>query len=155
MSQADLTIAVIDDDESVRRALRRLLRSTGLAVEMFATAEAFLEVVGQPPPDCLVLDVRLPGLSGLELQERLASAARHIPIVFITAYENEQARRQALATGAVDFLTKPFDEEVLLDALAVALGQKERGSPELPGTERCGRRATRRQSPRQAGVTWP
>jgi FixJ family two-component response regulator len=122
VSQDEPTIAVIDDDESVRRALRRLIHSTGLAVETFATAEALLEDEAQSPPDCLVLDVRLPGLSGLELQERLASTGRHIPIVFITAVEDEQARRQALAAGAVDFLAKPFDEEVLLDALAAALG---------------------------------
>jgi FixJ family two-component response regulator len=109
---------------SVRRALQRLLRSAGLAVETFATAKAFLEVVGQPPPACLVVDICLPGLSGFELQERLASEGWRIPIVFITAPKDEQARRQALAAGALDFLAKPFDEEVLLDALAVALGQK-------------------------------
>ena len=126
MSQADPTIAVIDDDESVRRALQRLLRSTGLTVATFATAEAFLEDGTQPPPACLVLDVRLPGLTGLDLQERLAAAGRRIPIVFITAHKDDQARRQALAAGAIDFIAKPFDEEVLLDALAVALGQYER-----------------------------
>ncbi len=126
MSQLQQTIVVIDDDESVRSALRRLIRSTGLAVETFPTAEAFLQVEAQPPPDCLVLDVRLPGLSGLELQERLAVAGRHIPIVFVTANEDEQARRQAFAAGALDFLPKPFDEEVLLGALAGALGQDER-----------------------------
>jgi FixJ family two-component response regulator len=125
VSHASPTIAVIDDDESVRRALRRLLRSTGLAVVTFATAEAFLEDGSQPPPDCLVLDVRLPGLSGLELQQRLAAAGRHIPIVFITAHEDEQTRRQALAAGALEFLAKPFHEEVLLDALTVALGRKD------------------------------
>jgi FixJ family two-component response regulator len=124
--QADPTIAIIDDDESVRRALQRLLRSTGLVVATFATAEAFLEVVAQPLPDCLILDVRLPGLSGLELQERLTTLGRSIPIVFISAHAEEQVRRQALAAGALDFLVKPFDEAVLLEALGVALGHKER-----------------------------
>lgn len=133
MSQAEPTITVVDDDESVRNALRRLIRSTGLAVEAFASAEAFLEDRGLGGestltrlPDCLVLDVRLPGLSGLQLQERLASVGRHIPIVFITAHADEHVRRQALAAGALDCLTKPFDEQVLLDALAAALGQNSR-----------------------------
>jgi FixJ family two-component response regulator len=123
VSQTDLTVAVIDDDASVRRALGRLLRSAGLTVETFATAEAFLRA-GARPPACLVLDVRLPGLSGLELQARLAAEGRRIPIVFITGHEDDQARHQALAAGALDFLAKPFDEGALLGALAVALGQK-------------------------------
>ena len=124
MSRSNPTVAVIDDDASVRRALGRLLRSAGLSVEAFATAEAFLGAPARPPPACLVLDVRLPGLSGLELQARLAAEGRRIPIVFITAYEDGQARRQALAAGALEFLAKPFDEGALLNALAVALGQK-------------------------------
>jgi FixJ family two-component response regulator len=124
VSRSGPTVAVIDDDASVRRALGRLLRSAGLSVEAFAAAEAFLGAEARPPPACLVLDVRLPGLSGLELQARLVAEGRHIPTVFITAYEDGQARRQALAAGALEFLAKPFDEGALLNALAVALGQK-------------------------------
>jgi FixJ family two-component response regulator len=115
------TVAVVDDDESVRKALRRLLRSLGLDVETFATAEDFLTSLEHHSPACLLLDVRMPGMSGLELQEHLASAGRRIPIVFITAHEDEQARLQALAGGATDFLQKPFDEQALRDAVAKAL----------------------------------
>jgi FixJ family two-component response regulator len=86
------TIAVIDDDASVRKALRRLIRSTGLEVEAYASAEEYLSAQGLVSPDCLVLDVQLIGMSGLELQRHLASSDRPVPIVFITAYDDEQAR---------------------------------------------------------------
>jgi len=118
MPRTRQTICIIDDDESVRRALRRLLRSVGLDVETFATAEEFLQAPAQPAPDYLVLDVHLPGLSGLELQARLKTEGRHIPIVFITAYAEECVREQALRAGAIAFLQKPFDEQVLLAAVA-------------------------------------
>lgn len=111
------TVAVVDDDESVRSALRRLLRSVGLGVRVFASAEDFLGA-GTPPPDCLVLDVCMPGLGGLSLQERLAGEGRPIPIVFITGRDDERARRAALARGAVGYLKKPFDDECLLEAVA-------------------------------------
>jgi FixJ family two-component response regulator len=117
------TVAVIDDDESVRKALRRLIRSVGLNVETFATAEEFLAPAGDRAPACLILDVRMPGMSGLELQKQLAALGRHLPIVFITAHEDEPARREALQAGAVDFLQKPFDERLLLDAVAKALAR--------------------------------
>jgi len=115
------TIFIIDDDESVRRALRRLIRSVGLNVVTFATAEEFLQSPHQPAPDCLILDVHLPGLSGLELQERLTAEGRHVPIVFITAYAEDQMGEGALQAGAVAFLEKPFEEQLLLDAIARAL----------------------------------
>jgi FixJ family two-component response regulator len=114
-------VSVVDDDESVCKALRRLLRSFGLDAEMFATAEEFLARVSGESPACLILDVRMPGMSGLELQQHLNTAGRRIPIVFITAHEDQQARRAALAAGAVDFLIKPFDELVLLRAVTQAL----------------------------------
>jgi FixJ family two-component response regulator len=115
-------ICIIDDDESVRRALGRLIRSVGLSVEIFATAEEFLEAPEPPVPRCLILDVHLPGLSGLELQERLKAEGRVIPVVFITAYREDQVRQQALAAGAIAFLEKPFAEQQLLDALDQAVG---------------------------------
>jgi FixJ family two-component response regulator len=121
------TIAIIDDDESVRRALRRLINLLGLHVETFATAEDFLEnpfISGSPPEAhpfepfrCLILDVHLPGMSGLELQERLKAEGRDVAIVFITAYPNDRARTQALRAGAIAFLHKPFDEKALVDAV--------------------------------------
>jgi FixJ family two-component response regulator len=120
MTRAGETIVLIDDDESVRRALGRLIRSVGLCVETFGTAEEFLR--SPAAPGCLVLDVHLPGLSGLDLQRRLADEGRCVPIVFITAYADEQARDAALRAGAVAFLRKPFEEQALLEALGRATG---------------------------------
>jgi FixJ family two-component response regulator len=121
MFEGGQTVGIVDDDESVRRALVRLLRSVGLKAEALASAEELL-CPGRAMPDCLILDVHLPGLSGLELHERLKAAGRAPPVVFITAYEDEPARRQALAGGAVAFLPKPFEEEALLEAVRRALG---------------------------------
>ncbi len=121
MPSTPQTIVLIDDDESVRRALRRSLRSVGRNVEAFATAEEFLQAGTPTLPDCLVLDVHLPGLSGLELQQRFKAEGRSIPIVFITAYEDEQTRELALQEGAIAFLQKPFEEQALLAAVARAL----------------------------------
>jgi FixJ family two-component response regulator len=115
-------IVVVDDDASVRRALRRLLRSAGRDVEAFATAEEFLQSTDEETPGCLVLDVHLPGLSGLELQERLTSDGRGIPIIFITAYGDDGMRERALRAGAIAFLQKPFEEQALLDAVTRAVG---------------------------------
>jgi FixJ family two-component response regulator len=128
MKLAGGTVSVIDDDESVRRALGRLIRSFGLNVETFASAEEFLTPGERRAPACLILDMRMPGMSGLELQERLTAAGRRIPVVFIAGHPDESARRDALAAGAVEFLQKPFDDRVLLDAVARALeqGDKER-----------------------------
>ena len=128
MTRTVSTIAVIDDDESVRRALCRLIRSAGLSVETYATAEDFLDQVAEKMPACLILDVRMPGMSGLELQNLLAADNRRIPIVFITAHEDEQARLTALGAGGVAFLQKPFDDGVLLDAVVRALSQTTEGS---------------------------
>jgi FixJ family two-component response regulator len=122
MSRNKQTIFIIDDDESVRRALSRLIRSVGLRAESCATAEEFLESDEQPAPACLILDVHLPGLSGLEFQTRLKAEGRCVPIVFITAYGDDATREQALQGGAIDFLPKPFEERALLDAVARALG---------------------------------
>jgi len=114
-------IIIIDDDESVRRALGRLLRSVGLTPSTFATAEEFLEATGQPPPGCLIVDVHLPGLSGPELQKRLRADGRGVPIVFITAYGDDQTRDLALRAGAIAFLQKPFEDRLLLDAVVRAM----------------------------------
>jgi FixJ family two-component response regulator len=121
VSPTQQTIFIIDDDDSVRRALRRLIRSVGLNVSTFATAEEFLQAPQELAPDCLILDVHLPGLSGLELQERLLTEGRGVPIVFITAYAGEEGGERALRAGAVAFLEKPFEEQALLDAVARAL----------------------------------
>src|SRR5207302_3974122 len=123
MPRPSPTTVLIDDDESVRKALGRLLRSAGMTVLGFATAEEFLQTAPPPAPDCLILDVHLPGLSGLELQKRLAAEGCDVPVVFITAFADDTAREQALRAGALAFLQKPFEEQLLLDAVnqAVAL----------------------------------
>ena len=112
-------VLVVDDDASVRVALGRLMRSAGLAVETFASAESLLETW---PSDagCLILDVQMPGLSGLELQSELAALGSTIPIIFITAHDDPNARSRALDGGAADFLEKPFDDEELIAAIHTA-----------------------------------
>jgi FixJ family two-component response regulator len=117
MSPLGRTIAIIEDDESVRRALGRLLGSLGWNVELFTAAEEFLQAPEQPPPACLLLDVYLPGLSGLELQQRLKAAGRTIPIIFMTGHANERLREQVLQAGALALLEKPFEEQVLREAV--------------------------------------
>jgi FixJ family two-component response regulator len=127
----DVLVAVIDDDASVRKALGRLLRSAGLSVQAFASAEDFLEA--GPAAACVILDQCLPGLSGLELHRRLVAEGRRVAVVFITGYENEPARREALAAGAVAFLLKPFDDEALLRAVSGAVtgaGSQPNEAPE-------------------------
>ena len=114
-------ISIIDDDESVRRSLGLLINSAGLTAEAFASAEEFLGSDRPSDPACLILDLGLPGMSGLGLQEYLAATGRRIPTVVITAHDNEQWRAQALRGGAVGFLLKPFGKEELLKAVATAL----------------------------------
>jgi FixJ family two-component response regulator len=119
-----VNVFVIDDDPSVRKALQRLFRSAGMIVETFASAEEFLEA-GLAPPDCLVLDVRLAGISGLQLQQRLTANEQDIPIVFISAHDDEVARERALQAGAEGFLLKPFEDHVLLSTLAQAVARRD------------------------------
>lgn len=114
-------ISIVDDDPSVRRALARLCKSAGYVVQSFASAEAFLEASGSADSDCLILDVHLPGRSGLQLQTDLRAADDCLPIVFVTAYEDDQVRSLALERGAVAFLRKPLDSERLLDVIQEAL----------------------------------
>ena len=110
-------ISIIDDDDSVRESLRRLMRSVGFAVNVFASAEEFLASDRLRNTDCLILDVHLPGMSGLELQRHLVTSHSDIPIIFITSYEDDDVRARALNAGAVDYFLKPFNDEDLLDAI--------------------------------------
>jgi FixJ family two-component response regulator len=110
-------ISIIDDDESVRGALHGLMRSVGFAVNVFASAEEFLDSDRLRNTDCLILDVRLPGMSGLELQRHLKTSHSEIPIIFITSYEDDEVRTRALNAGAVHYFLKPFNDEDLLDAI--------------------------------------
>ena len=114
-------VAVIDDDESYRVAVQRLLKSAGLSVQSFDSAEAFLNSGQQHETGCLIADIRMPGMSGLELQSKLNSDHCPIPTIFITAHGDEKMRLQAMRGGAVKFLMKPFDGETLLEAVRVAL----------------------------------
>ena len=114
-------VAVIDDDGPYRVAVQRLLKSAGLSVESFDSAEAFLNSGQQHQTGCLISDIRMPGMSGLELQSKLNSDQCPIPTIFITAHGDEKMRLQAMRGGAVKFLAKPFDGETLLEAVRIAL----------------------------------
>ena len=120
-------ISIVDDNDSVRESLQRLMRSVGFAVNVFASAEEFLNSDRLRNTDCLILDVRLPGMSGLELKRHLATSHSEIPIIFITSYEDDELRARALNAGAVDYLLKPFNNEVLLNAIDEALKSKVDG----------------------------
>jgi len=117
------TVFVIDDDVEVRMSIQGLLKSTGLHSEAFATAEEFLTNMVSDGPSCLVLDVSLPGVDGLELQRKLAEARVHIPIIFITGHGDIPMSVKAMKTGAVEFLTKPFIDEDLLNAIQQAFNR--------------------------------
>jgi len=117
-------IAVVDDDQSVREALENLISSVGFEVKLFASAEEFLDSDALLKTDCAVLDMRLPGISGFELQRKLAVDGQSIPVIIITAQGDDKTRDEALAAGAIAFLKKPFKEEVLLGAIDSALKRK-------------------------------
>lgn len=114
---------MVDDDASVRRSLERLIRSVGLQVETFESAQKFLTRERVEAHSCLVLDIRMPGLSGLELQDELIARNWKVPIIFLTGYGSIQMCVRAMKAGAVDFIEKPFDEQILLDAVQRALEQ--------------------------------
>jgi FixJ family two-component response regulator len=117
MSKPESIVYVVDDDESVREAIQSLIRSVGLHVEAFASAQDFLRSKRPDVPGCLVLDIRLPGFSGLQLQRKLADADIRIPIVFMTGHGDIPMTVKAMKAGAVEFLTKPFRDQDLLDAI--------------------------------------
>jgi len=121
MAEPKAIVFVVDDDVSVREALGSLMRSAGLRVETFATAQEFLARPRAEVPSCLVLDVRLPGLSGLDLQQRLAEGNIEIPIIFITGHGDVPTSVRAMKAGAVEFLTKPFLDRDLLEAIQLAI----------------------------------
>ena len=114
-------VAIIDDDESYRLAVQRLLKSAGFPVRSFVSAEDFLSSGQQQETGCLIADIRMPGMSGLDLQATLTADHCRIPTIFMTAHGDEKMRLQAMRAGAVKFLTKPFDGEDLIEAVRVAL----------------------------------
>jgi FixJ family two-component response regulator len=115
-------VAIVDDDELMRSALQGMLKSVGLPSQAFASAEEFLQSGQQQQTACLITDIRMPGMSGLELQAKLNAQHYRIPTIFITAHGDTKMRMQALRAGAVEFLAKPFDDEVLLESVRAALG---------------------------------
>ncbi len=114
-------VAIIEDDERYRVAVQRLLKSAGFSVQSFASAEDFLNSGQQHQTGCLITDIRMPGMSGLELQAKLNSDQCPIPTIFMTAHGDEKMRLQAMRAGAVKFLAKPFDGHILIEAVRVAL----------------------------------
>jgi FixJ family two-component response regulator len=121
MSIGHKLIAIVDDDKSVQNALRDLIESEGLSALCFGSAEEFLEYGERHDAACLIADIRMPGMSGLELQAKLNAERCRIPIIFITAHGDAKMRIQAMCDGAVEFLTKPFDNTVLLETVQAAL----------------------------------
>jgi FixJ family two-component response regulator len=118
-------ISIVDDDESVRDATKSLLRSSGYTAQSFGSAEEFLESAQIAETDCLVTDVQMPGLSGVELQDRLLSDGHDVPTIFISAFPNPRLERQVLKSGAIAYLRKPFKEEELLEYIGAALKQHD------------------------------
>jgi FixJ family two-component response regulator len=118
-------VAVVEDDESCRRALQRLLKAEGFSVQTFACAEDFLDSGWQWETGCLIADIRMPGISGLDLQAKLNADHCPIPIIFVTAHGDEKMRLQAMRGGAVKFLAKPLDTAILLEGVRAALGSED------------------------------
>ena len=114
-------VAIVDDDDSVRMALQGMLKAIGVPAQAFASGEEFLKSGQQHQAACLIADIRMPGMSGLELQARLNAESCRIPTIFITAHGDAKMRMQALRAGAVEFLSKPFDDDVLLENVRAAL----------------------------------
>ena len=125
MSTAEPTVFVIDDDKAIRSAIKNLLESMGLRAEVFPSPREFLKGAHKDRPGCLVLDVRLPGESGLDFQRELANGNVELPVIFITGHGDIPMSVQAMKAGAVDFLTKPFRDQDLLDAIQKAIGRDQ------------------------------
>jgi FixJ family two-component response regulator len=121
MSGNPSIVMIVDDDNSIRKSVRRLMKSYGIAVETFASAEEFLGSDRLDKTSCLILDVHMPGISGLELQKRLIASGNAIPVIFITAFADDGARAKAMKAGAVGYLAKPFDDDELLNCIRAAL----------------------------------
>jgi FixJ family two-component response regulator len=122
------TIAIVDDDYSVRLATESLVRSLGFTARTFASAKDFLQSAGLNETACLILDVQMPGMSGVDLQDALLKRGHHIPIIFITAFPEDRVRERVLRAGAVSFLIKPFDGRKMIDCLRLALQKQTSGS---------------------------
>lgn len=153
MPVENATVYIVDDDESVRKAKARLLNSVGLQVKVFGSAREFLAHEQANMPGCLLLDVRMPGLSGLDLQQALVDSQINLPVIFISAHGNIPMSVRAMKAGAVDFLPKPVDDQVLIDAVRKAIDQNtlaRRGDEELKDI----RARIRSLTPREREILW-
>jgi FixJ family two-component response regulator len=140
MMETDAMVFVVDDDAPMRESLRNLIRSVGLRVELFSSAQEFLQSNRPEMPSCLVLDVRLPGLSGLDLQRQTNEAGMEIPIIFITGYGDIPMTVGAMKAGAVEFLSKPFRDQDLLDAIQLALERDRKARDQRASLEELRKR---------------
>lgn len=130
MEECEPMVFIVDDDDSVRKAIKRLINSVGMKVETFASAQEFLSCEHYDGPCCLILDVRMPGLSGLDLQQELSKTDHSLPIIFITGHGNIPMSVQAMKAGAVDFLEKPFEDQALLDLIHHSIDQDKKTKQE-------------------------
>jgi FixJ family two-component response regulator len=153
VTDASATVFVIDDDPSVREAVCSLLQSVGLRVELFGSVAEFLAAWQRHGPACLVLDIRLPGRSGLDFQDDLARAQVHLPVIFITGHGDIQMSVRAMKAGAVEFLTKPFRDQELLDAIQAAIA-RDRAALEVEMALVDLRRNAAELTPREREVMW-
>jgi FixJ family two-component response regulator len=151
MTESEAVVFVVDDDPSVRRSLERLIRSAGFTVESFASAQEFLERPWPDTPGCLVLDIQMPGVSGLDLQGELAAAEVNLPIIFLTGYGTVPASVRAMKAGALDFLEKPVDDRALVDAVHQAVARSRRARLEQAEIQEIQRRVDS-LSPREREV---
>ena len=117
-------IYIVDDDAAVSKAMARLMKSAHLTAQTFASGEEFLASARPTSSDCVVLDVQMPGMTGLQVQEQLVRSDAGVPVIFITAFDDDEARETARRAGAVGYFRKPFDDQALLDAIAFATGQR-------------------------------
>lgn len=153
MSRSDAIVYVVDDDPAVRSSICWLLESVSLSHAAFESGKAFLDAYQPGRPECLVLDVRMPGISGLELQERFASAGIRLPIVFISGHGDVAIAVRAMRQGAIDFIEKPFNGELLLDRIRTSL-ESSRALIESDRLQSIIRARMRRLSPRENDVMW-
>jgi RNA polymerase sigma factor (sigma-70 family) len=151
MNEPDSIVFVVDDDPSIRRAIKRLIESVGLYVELFGSAAEFAQSSHPDVASCLILDIRLPGISGLDLQRKLAEAKTLIPIIFISAHGDVPMTVRAMKAGAIEFLTKPFRDQDLLDAVQVAL-ERDRARRQREGENVTLRERFESLSPREREV---
>lgn len=138
--ETEATVFIVDDDAQVRESLKDLIRSVGLRVELFASAQEFLRSQHPDAPSCLVLDVRMPGLSGLDLQKKASEAGLEIPIIFVTGHGDIPMTVRAMKAGAIEFLTKPFRDQDLLDAIQQALERSGKAREQQAVTKELRRR---------------